>query len=156
LFLSLSLLCTPSALGPLAESVRDTKQTMNIRLTNKILNIFIATVWLVNGLFCKVLNQVQRHEEIVRKILHLDRPSANIFTILIGLSETMMAIWILSRYKHKFNAIAQIAIIAIMNILEFLLVPDILLWGKLNSFFALLFILLIYYNEFVLNKEQNV
>lgn len=28
--------------------------------------------------------------------------------------------------------------------------------GKLNSFFALLFILLIYYNEFVLNKEQNV
>ncbi len=65
-----------------------------------------------------------------------------------------MAIWILSRYKHKFNAIAQIAIIAIMNILEFLLVPDILLWGKLNSFFALLFILLIYYNEFVLTKNK--
>ena len=96
-----------------------------------------------------------RHEEIVGKILHLDRPSANIFTIIIGLSETLMAIWILSRIKHRLNAIAQIAIIATMNTLEFLLVPDLLLWGKLNSAFAFLFILLIYFNEFVL-KKQNV
>lgn len=127
MFLSLSLLCTPSALGPLAESVRDTKQTMNIELTNKILNIFIATVWLVNGLFCKVLNQVQRHEEIVRKILHLDRPSANIFN-LNWIKRNHDGNFNFQSYKHKFNAIAQIAIIAIMNILEFLLVPDILLW----------------------------
>jgi hypothetical protein len=29
----------------------------------------IAAAWLVNGLFCKVLNFVPRHEEIVRRIL---------------------------------------------------------------------------------------
>ena len=128
---------------------------MNIRQKNKILNILIATVWLVNGLFCKVLNLVPRHEEIVGKILHLDRPSANIFTILIGISEILMTIWILSRIKHRLNAITQIIIIATMNTMEFLLVPDLLLWGRLNSVFALLFILVIYYNEFVLNTNNQ-
>jgi len=29
-----------------------------------------------------------------------------------------------------------------------------LLWGKLNSLFAFIFILVVYYNEFYLNKEQ--
>lgn len=29
---------------------------------NKILNFLIATVWLANGLLCKVLNGVPRHE----------------------------------------------------------------------------------------------
>ena len=36
-----------------------------------------------------------------------------------------------------------------MNIWEFIIAPDLLLWGKLNSVFALLFIALIYFNEFI-------
>ena len=120
----------------------------------KILTYSIATVWITNGLFCKVLNLIPRHEQIVGRILHMDRPSANIFTILIGFSEIIMAIWILSGYKTKLNAIAQILIVATMNTLEFILVPDLLLWGKLNSLFAFIFILVVYYNEFYLNKKQ--
>ena len=75
-------------------------------------------------------------------------------TILIGLSETAMAIWIVSKVKTKINAITQIIIIATMNTLEFLLVPDLLLWGKYNSVFAFLLIIAIYYNEFYLNKKS--
>ena len=41
-----------------------------------------------------------------------------------------------------------------MNTLEFFLAPDLLLWGKLNSLFAFIFIIAIYYSEFYLNKEQ--
>ena len=67
-----------------------------------------------------------------------------------------MAVWIISRIKQRLNAITQIIIIAVMNTLEFLLVPDLLLWGKLNSLFAFTFILFIYYNEFVLNTKKNV
>jgi hypothetical protein len=127
---------------------------MNRRKTNKIFNILIATVWFVNGLICKVLNLVPRHQEIVGRILGAEYSRQ--ITILIGLSEIVMTIWILSRIKQRFNAIAQIVIVAIMNIMEFLLVPDLLLWGKLNSVFAFLFILFIYYNEFVINpKPQN-
>ena len=124
---------------------------MNIRLTTRILNYFIATVWFVNGLLCKVLNLVPRHQEIVGRIL--GNEYASILTKLIGLSEIVMAIWILSRFKSKLNATTQIIIIATMNTLEFLLVPNLLLWGKLNALFAFLFTCVIYYNEFVLNKK---
>lgn len=119
----------------------------------KTLTYCIATVWIVNGLFCKVLNLVPRHEQIIAKILG-DNYS-RLFTILIGLSEIIMAVWILSGYKSKLNAIAQIVVIASMNALEFILAPDLLLWGKLNSLFAFLFILVIYFNEFFLNKKQH-
>lgn len=121
---------------------------------NIIQNIFkysIATVWIANGLFCKVLNFVPRHEQIVARILGEDfsRP----LTILIGISEIGMAIWFLSGIKSRLNTIAQIGIVATMNILEFILVPDLLLWGKLNSMFALLFIFVVYFNHFHLNKK---
>ncbi|WP_304344589.1 DoxX-like family protein [Chryseobacterium koreense] len=119
---------------------------------HKILTYCIATVWIANGLICKVLNLVPRHEQIVAKILGDDH--SRLLTILIGLSEIIMAVWILSGYRTKLNAIAQIVAVATMNILEFILVPDLLLWGRLNSLFAFIFILVIYYNEFYLNKNQ--
>src|SRR4051812_46561814 len=118
--------------------------------TYKLLNYFIAVVWLANGLFCKVLNLVPRHQQIVARILGEDY--ARPFTLLIGLSEILMAIWIVSNIKSRLNAIAQMLIIATMNILEFILVPDLLLWGQVNLLFAFMFILLISYNEFVLNR----
>lgn len=118
----------------------------------KILTYSTTTVWIANGLFCKVLNIVPRHEQIVARILGDDH--SRLLTILIGLSEIIMAVWILSGYKSKLNAIAQISVVATMNTLEFILVPDLLLWGKLNSLFAFIFILVVYYNEFYLNKKQ--
>lgn len=127
---------------------------MTERNKHIILTFFIAGVWLANGLFCKVLNLVPRHEQIVARILGDDysRP----LTILIGLSEMVIAIWVLTKYKPNLNAIAQMTVVATMNILEYILVPDLLLWGRLNSVFALIFIGLVYYNEFVLNKKLNL
>lgn len=127
---------------------------MTDRNKHRILTFIIATVWLANGLFCKVLNLVPRHEQIVARILGDDY--SRTLTVLIGLSEVVMAIWVLTKFKTKFNAVAQMTVVATMNILEFLLVPDLLLWGRLNSVFALLFIGLVYYNEFVLNKNLNL
>lgn len=119
----------------------------------KILTYSIATVWIINGFFCKVLNLVPRHEQIVQAITNVDRPSAYFLTFIIGLCEIVMAIWILSGYRTKLNAIIQIAVVATMNTLEFIVVPDLLLWGELNSLFAFVFILVVYYNEFHLNKK---
>ena len=124
---------------------------MNDKTIHKILTYFIATVWIANGLFCKVLNLVPRHQEIVASILGNEH--SRLLTILIGLSETLMTVWILSGIKTRLNAATQILVIATMNTLEFILVPDLLLWGKANSIFAFMFILLIYYNEFSLNKK---
>ena len=118
---------------------------------HKLLNYFLATVWIANGLFCKVLNLVPRHQQIVARILGGDY--ARPLTFLIGLSEIAMAIWILSDMRTRLNAAIQILVVATMNVLEFALVPDLLLWGKANTIFAFMFILLIYYNEFYLNKR---
>ncbi len=124
---------------------------MTDRIIHRALTYCIATIWLVNGLLCKVFNLVPRHEEIVAVILGGKYSRA--LTMLIGISEIAMAIWVLSGIKTRFNAIFQIVIIATMNTLEFILVPHLLLWGKLNSVFACLLIITVYYNEFCLNKK---
>jgi hypothetical protein len=96
------------------------------------------------------LNLVPRHAEIVARILGTDY--AHLLTILIGISEIGMAVWILSGILPKLNAISQITIVLTMNIIEFTLAPDLLLWGRANLIFALLFCILVYYNQFVVKK----
>jgi hypothetical protein len=116
-----------------------------------ILPYFFATIWLINGLLCKLLNLVPRHQLIVARIL--GHEYSGVLTKAIGVAEIGMAIWILLRIKTKLNAVIQIALILIMNVLEFMLVPDLLLWGKLNLFYAIILIAIIYYHEFVLQHK---
>jgi uncharacterized membrane protein YphA (DoxX/SURF4 family) len=125
---------------------------MTKKLIHKILIYLIAAVWIANGLFCKVLNLVPRHQEIVGHILGVEH--ATILTKIIGVSEILMAVWILSGIKTRLNAVTQIAIILLMNSIEFTLASDLLLWGKMNLIFAILFTVVIYFNEFVLNKKS--
>ncbi|MCW3117943.1 MAG: hypothetical protein JWM28_2025 [Chitinophagaceae bacterium] len=125
----------------------------NSKLQHKILSYFIALVWLLNGIFCKVLNMVPRHREIVARIL--GENYADFFTKVIGVAEIFMFIWIVSKIKSTFCAITQIFIIILMNIIEFLFAPDLLLYGRMNLFLALLFASLIFYNEFILHKKPG-
>ena len=122
-------------------------------MLQEIIKYIIAIVWLINGLFCKILNLVPRHQEIVSRILG-DRYSREM-TFTIGVLEILMVIWILSKFKSKINAITQILIVLVMNVIEFIQVPDLLLWGKLNIVFALLFSVIIYLNEFKLNIKKS-
>jgi len=78
---------------------------------------------------------------------------ADLFIKLIGTAEILMALWVLTGIMSRLNAAVQILIVLAMNILEFVLVPDLLLWGKTNLLFAILFCLLIFCNEFVLNQK---
>jgi hypothetical protein len=114
--------------------------------TPNLLHWLIAFVWLANGLLCKVLNLVPRHQQIVARILGDEH--ARVFTVLIGVAEVAMVVWILSGIRKRLNVLTQILVVATMNTLEFFLVPDLLLWGKANVVFAAVFIGLIYYNEF--------
>ena len=124
---------------------------MALPSVQKIINYLIAMVWLVNGLFCKIFDLVPRHRAIVARILGPQH--SLLITKAIGFFEILMCAWVLSGYKKKENAWTQIIIIAIMNIIEFVLAKDLLLWGRFNIFFAFLFILLIYLNSFVANKK---
>lgn len=125
---------------------------LNKPIIKNILTIGIALVWLINGLFCKLLNLIPRHEQIVARIL--GEEYAGLFTKLIGVAEIIMCIWILSRIKPRLCALTQIIVIAAMNILEFVLVPDILLFGKLNIVLAAVLIVVIFIIEFLLSKPN--
>lgn len=108
----------------------------------------LAAVWIINGLFCKVLGLVPRHELIVARIL--GDAYAGPFTKAIGLAEVGMAVWILSGIRPRLNATVQMIIVAAMNIMECILAPDLLLFGRFNALFAGLFILVVYYHAFIL------
>jgi DoxX-like family len=113
-----------------------------------LLTYFFAGVWLINGLYCKVLGLVPRHRAIVARIL--GESHATLLTRAIGAAEIAMTIWILSGIYSRLNAVTQIVVVVAMNILEFFLAPDLLLWGRVNAIVAALFILLIAYNELLL------
>lgn len=124
---------------------------MKSKILHLVLTYCIADIWLLNGLFCKVLNLVPRHEQIVARILGAEH--SRLFTMLIGCSEIGMAIWVGSLYKGRLNAIVQILLIGLMNTIEFILVPDLLLWGKFNALFAFILIVVVYLNEFYLKPK---
>lgn len=113
-----------------------------------VLRYSIALVWLANGLLCKVLHLVPRHEAIVARIL--GPTYAAPLTRLIGVAEIGLALWVLSGRWVRLTAATQIVLVLGMNVLEFFLALDLLLWGPLNLLFASLFALLIYYDGFVL------
>ena len=108
---------------------------------------FIATVWLLNGLYCKILGQVPRHEQIVETIL--GATYSHELIILIGVLEICLGIIIYLNIQAKFIAIFQIVIVMTMNLLEFALAQEWLLWGAWNLLFATIFCLMIYLHAFV-------
>lgn len=115
-----------------------------------VIKILISLVWLINGLFCKVLNLVPRHQLIVARILGEEH--ALLLTKTIGLLEILMFIWILTGFKSRLCTIFQIIVVLSMNIIEFVLAPDLLLFGKLNLFVAFTFTVVLVIYEFVLPR----
>jgi hypothetical protein len=112
------------------------------------LTVAIALVWLINGLYCKVLNFVPRHGMIVARILGDGHAGA--ITKAIGVLEVFMFVWVFSGVAARLCAVVQIILVAVMNVIEFFQAPDLLLFGRMNAVIALLFIGVIYCNEFLL------
>ncbi len=117
----------------------------------KILTFLISLVWLINGLYAKVLGFVPRHREIVARILGED--ISFIAVKVIGVLEICMFIWVISGKYSRLNAVLQIAVVMTMNILEFVIAPDLLLFGRLNIILALVFVTVIYLNEFIIKPK---
>ncbi|MBL7910006.1 MAG: DoxX-like family protein [Bacteroidia bacterium] len=120
-------------------------------VVNKVLTYAIALVWLLNGLFCKLLNFVPRHQQIVGRILGNDH--SFVLIKIIGALEVLMVLWILSGIKSRLCALTQLLIIGTMNIIEITLAPDLLLYGRANIFPALLLMSVIFVNEFFLRSK---
>ncbi|MCR6721735.1 MAG: DoxX-like family protein [Chitinophagaceae bacterium] len=119
-----------------------------------LLRICFALVWLINGLFCKVLNIVPRHQQIVARVVgHEWAPAA---TTMIGVLEMGMAFWILSRWKPKACAVSQMVVVAVMNIVEINIASDLLLFGPFNIILAGIFIFVVFYHAFRMKEAKRI
>ncbi len=125
---------------------------MNKSIIHEVLTILISLVWLINGLYAKILGFVPRHQEIVARILGSD--FSFVAVKVIGVLEICMFVWVISRKFSRLAAIMQIVIVLTMNILEFVLVPDLLLLGRMNIIVALVFVSVVYINEFVVKPKS--
>ncbi len=108
--------------------------------------LIFALVWFINGLGCKVLALAPRHRAIVGRILGENH--ASLLTQAIGFSEVILGLWILSQWKWRWSATVQIILVVTMNVIEFLLAPDLLLFGHWNALVALAYVTLVAYAGF--------
>jgi hypothetical protein len=122
-------------------------------LIHRILTILVSLVWLINGLFAKVIGLVPRHQQIVERILGSD--NSFLAVKVIGVLEICMFLWVISKKFSRLCSITQIVIVMTMNIMEFIIAPDLLLFGKLNIIIALIFVTVIYLNEFIIKPKEN-
>ncbi len=126
---------------------------MKRETAHRLLTVLIAAVWIAFGLYCKVLDLVPRHEEIVARIL--GESHAAPLTRTIGGLEVLLGLWVLSGVARRLCALTQIVLVATMNLLEAWLAPDLLLWGRLNVLVAVTFIAVIWVNEWELGGRTR-
>lgn len=109
-----------------------------------VARVLFASVWWANGLLCKVLGMVPRHQEIVARIL--GEAHAHGMTLLIGAAEVLFGCWIFSGWKWRWSAALQVAGVLLMNVIEFFLARDLLLFGGWNAAIALAYCAVVMYS----------
>ena len=90
--------------------------------------VVVAAVWLVHGLYNKVLHGSTRHLAIVQSIPGLDGIAGERVLTLVGLAEVGLAVWVLSGWRPFLCATAQTAALLSMNATELAFARHLLLW----------------------------
>ena len=96
-----------------------------------LLNVFkiaIASVWLYQGLWCKLLGRAPHHREIVERTSLVNAGRARHVLAALGVFECVLAGWVLSGIRPREAALAQTVLLAGMNAVALVrarsLIPD--------------------------------
>ena len=81
-----------------------------------LIRISIAAVWLYEGLWCKLLGRLPSQAEIVASVPRLGPQFGAAFLKVLGFVEIGLAIWVLSGVTPAACAIAQVALLAALNV----------------------------------------
>lgn len=117
------------------------------------LRILIAAVWLVMGLGAKVLGLAPRHREIVARILGENH--AGTLTLLIGIGEILLAVWILSGRWPRLCVAVQIGLVATMNVIEFTIARDLLMFGGWNLLVSIAFMVVVAFAQWPRARDSH-
>ena len=75
----------------------------------------IASVWIYQGLWCKMLGRMPRHQEIVGTVPFLTASRAHRALVALGVLECAIALWVLSGMWAREAALLETFLLATMN-----------------------------------------
>jgi DoxX-like family len=89
--------------------------TPRIMSDSKLIRASIALVWLYQGLWCKLMDGVPQHEAVIAAVPFIGPAAAKGVLIALGWAECCIAAWVLSGKRMRYAALAQTALLVIMN-----------------------------------------
>jgi hypothetical protein len=92
------------------------------------LRVTVAGVWLIHGLYNKLLGGSPRHLAIVQSVPGLAGAAGLRVLLAVGVFEVAMAVWILSRRSPRLCAATQTVALLAMNVVELRYARPLLLW----------------------------
>jgi len=92
------------------------------------MRVALAVVWLVHGLYNKLLGGSPRHLAIVQSVPGLHGAAGQRMLVAVGIGEVAIAVWMLSGRAPKTCAALQTAALLSMNALELTFAREHLLW----------------------------
>jgi uncharacterized membrane protein YphA (DoxX/SURF4 family) len=96
--------------------------------TVRIVRLATASVWLIHGVFNKLLGGSPRHLAIVQSMPGLGGAAGARMLSAVGILEVVIAVWILSGRKSRACAATQTIVLLAMNVLELTYARHLLLW----------------------------
>jgi hypothetical protein len=88
----------------------------------------LAAVWLVHGVYNKLLGGSPRHLAIVQAVPGLEGAAGVRMLVAVGVVEVAIAAWMLSRRAPRWCAAVQTVLLLSMNVVELTYARDLLLW----------------------------
>jgi uncharacterized membrane protein YphA (DoxX/SURF4 family) len=82
---------------------------------NKLIRLAIALVRIYQGLWCKVLGGVPRHEAVIAAVPFIGSAAGHSTLIALGLLECGIGLWVLSGRWMRQAAIVQTVLLVAMN-----------------------------------------
>lgn len=92
------------------------------------LRFFVAGVWLIHGLYNKLLGGSPRHLSIVQSVPGLAGSAGARVLLAVGVFEVAIAVWTLSRRAPRLCAATQTVVLLTMNGFELAYARPLLLW----------------------------
>ncbi|HEX9367633.1 MAG TPA: DoxX-like family protein, partial [Vicinamibacterales bacterium] len=89
---------------------------------------FVAAVWLVHGLYNKLLGGSARHLAIVQSVPGLGGVAGERVLTAVGVGEVAIALWVLSGWRPRLCAVTQTVALLSMNVVELTWARPLLLW----------------------------
>jgi uncharacterized membrane protein YphA (DoxX/SURF4 family) len=93
-----------------------------------LLTLLVASVWLIHGLYNKLLHGSTRHLAIVQSVPWFGGSTGEHTLMAVGLLETGIGLWVLVGSAPRLCAAVQTVLLPTMNVVELTFARHLLLW----------------------------